>query len=141
MPDITPTARLLLHAFRHFEDGLLDELHEHGFDDVTHSHLNLLRHLDRTGLRLTQLAQDAQISKQAAGKIARELAGKGYLAILDDETDGRAKRVIYTRRGMKLMETAVMLVSQAETRYREFLGQRNYNLLRRMLEKLGQPTG
>lgn len=128
-----PTGRLLIKAFRHFETEVLVRLEEAGISDITMSHLNVLRHLDPGGLRLSELASEAGLTKQAIGKIANDLAAKGYLAIETDADDARAKRVIYTDEGHRLVQTAVDIIRQMEDEYAMLLGEGGYQTLRELL--------
>lgn len=129
----TPLARLMIRAFRHFEDELLRRLQAEGIEDITYANLNVIRHLDRGGLRLSTLAKHAGISKQAMGKLIGEVERKGYVKLQPDPEDGRAKRVHYTRRGQELVDTAVAIVAQMEQVYVENLGKHRYSQLREML--------
>ncbi|MFZ5593157.1 MAG: MarR family winged helix-turn-helix transcriptional regulator [Pseudomonadota bacterium] len=128
-----PTARLMLFAFRKFEERLLDELGKVGFPDVTLSDLNVLRHLDPEGLRVTILAEHAGLTKQAVGQIAKGLEKKGYVRITADAEDGRAKSIVYTKRGKVLIEQAIHVVRNIERHYEAALGKRGYQALRASL--------
>ena len=128
-----PVARLMIRAFRHFETELLRRLQAQGVDDITYSNLNVIRHLDRTGLRLSELARDAGMSKQAIGKLVGELERKGYVRLVPDSADGRAKRVQYTRKGQRLIDTAIEIVTQMEQAYIATLGETHYTRLRKTL--------
>ncbi|MDH5325833.1 MAG: winged helix DNA-binding protein [Gammaproteobacteria bacterium] len=130
------TARLLLDAFRAFENELAGVLVAHGFDDVTTGNFNVLRHIDPQGLRLTRLAKDAQITKQAIGKMVRELEHKGYVEVLGDESDARAKYVRFSKKGEKLISIAIQVVTDMERQYQSILGTKNYNSLRRSVRRI-----
>lgn len=71
--------------------------------EVRRAHLNLMPHLDLEGTRLTELAQRAEISKQAAGQLVSDLEDAGYVARKPDPTDQRAKIVTLTERGRRGM--------------------------------------
>ena len=128
-----PVARLMIRAFRHFETELLRRLQAQGIDDITYSNLNVIRHLDRTGLRLSELAHDAGMSKQAIGKIVSELERKGYVRLAPDPDDGRAKRIQYTRQGQRMVDTAIAIVAEMERIYIATLGETRYARLRKTL--------
>ena len=127
-----PTGRLMLLAFRQFEESLLQELQQRGYMDVTLSHLNVIRHLDPQGLNLHHLARDAALSKQATSKIVADLEFKGYVSCLPDPLDRRAKRIQYRPRGEALMANAVKIVNTLERTYLSLLGE-EYHVLRRAL--------
>ncbi len=130
------TARLLLYAFRAFENELAEMLNSKGFTDVTMGNFNVLRHLNPEGMHLSELAKDAQISKQAIGKMVRELEYKGYVELIPDETDGRAKYVHFTVKGQKLIDLAITIVAEMESNYQSLLGTKDYNKLRQSVSKI-----
>lgn len=132
----TPTARLLLDAFRAFESDLANKLLAKGFDDITPGNFNILRHLNPEGMRLTELARDAQISKQAIGKMIKELEEKGYVQLIPDQTDGRAKFVHLTSKGKKMINLATTLVAKMEESYQTLLGKKAYMQLRQSVGQL-----
>ncbi len=137
-PPLIPTARLLLDAFRAFENELAQHLDSKGFTDVTTGNFNVLRHLNPEGMHLSVLAKDAQISKQAIGKMVRDLEHKGYVELIPDKTDARAKYVRLTIKGQKLIEFAIIMVSEIEVHYQSLLGKKNYNTLRQSVSRIYQ---
>lgn len=133
-----PTARLLLDAFRAFENHLAGVLTANGFTDVTTGNFNVLRHLNPEGIHLSALARDAQISKQAIGKMIKEIEAKGYVEVIPDPSDGRAKFVRFTARGEKMISLARDIVGKMEESYRSLLGQNAYNQLRQSVADIQQ---
>jgi DNA-binding MarR family transcriptional regulator len=131
-----PTARLVLKLFRGFEQSLLEQLATHNITDVMPSHLNILRHLNNEGMMISQLAQDAALSKQLVGRIVKELAAKGYLKITDDQNDRRIKFVSYTKKGTSLIALAVEIVNDIELQYETALGKDGYDQFRNTLTQL-----
>jgi len=128
-----PTARLFLDSFRAFETELALRLSNEGFSDITTSNFNILRHLNPEGMHLSALAKDAQISKQAIGKMIKDLVNKNYVSVTPDEHDARAKHVRLTAKGKKLIELAVDAVMMMEHHYQTTLGKKNYDLLRQSI--------
>jgi len=128
-----PTARLFLDSFRAFETELAQRLSKEGFSDITSSNFNILRHLNPEGMHLSALAKDAQISKQAIGKMIKDLVNKGYVSLTPDQHDARAKHVRLTANGQKLIELAIIAVTDMEQRYQTMLGKENYALLRQSI--------
>lgn len=131
-----PTARLLLHVFRAFEEDLLRRLAEAGHGDVTASHVNLLRHLDPGGLRMSALAKDAGLSKQAVSQLVRPLIARDLVALVPDPDDRRAKRVVWTEYGREVLHASIAAVGGIELAYIEALGERRYGELRESLERM-----
>lgn len=133
---IQPTARLMLWVFRNFEEKLALRLREKGFSRVKPSHFNILRHLDVDGMRQIDLAVDAGITKQAVGKMVSELVQAGFVELVNDVADGRAKRVIYTTTGKQLIDESVDIVKSLEKEMSEVLGIEDYATLRTSLAEL-----
>lgn len=90
---LTRSARLL-------NARVVDAVHAQGFTEVRESWLGMLRHMDPDGVRSSVLAERLEVSKQAAGQLVTELERKGYLERIPDPSDGRAKLVRITRRGL-----------------------------------------
>lgn len=134
-----PTARLLVRALQGFENALQAKLHADGFDDVTVAQTNVLRHLNAEGMKQSELARDANISKQAVSQALRGLRSRGLVDVVPDPEDARAKRVVYTERGRALILCAVGHVIDLETAWRTELGDDAYHQLRAALERL-QPA-
>ena len=134
--DFVNTGRLLIRLFRKFEEEIVASLSRRGFSDVTLANLSVLRHLDLDGLRITTLAEDAGVTKQAVGQMIVELESKGYVKKRRDPNDRRAKLVTYTERGMELIKTAQAIVSEIEVSYRQELGSKSYEALRHGLKTL-----
>lgn len=128
----------MMRALRVFEEDLQAHLAEHGFADVTLGQTNLLRHLDASGMRLGELAVDAGVTKQAVTVGVRGLVARDLVELVPDPEDGRARRVVYTNRGQRLIAAAVTQVVSTEARWREQLGEDGYNALRRTLSTLGE---
>jgi len=133
-----PTGRLLIWLFRRFEDDLLLALAKEGFNDITASHLNLIRHLNPEGMKLSALAQDAALSKQAITKIAGNLSNKSYIEIIDSSQDKRAKIIRFTPKGNRLITTAMSIVKNIEQHYLNVLGEQQYLALRQALIELNK---
>jgi len=70
-----------------------------GFDDVRRAHNAVFVNLPADGARLTELSNDADVSKQAMGELVDDLEAKGYVARIPDPTDGRAKLIVWAARG------------------------------------------
>ncbi|MDH5694799.1 MAG: MarR family transcriptional regulator [Gammaproteobacteria bacterium] len=133
---MTPTGRLLLNAFRCFENTVIEQLANASITDITASHLNVMRHLNPEGLRLTDLAKDANLTKQATSAIVKELVELGYFEVRPDPQDGRAKIVHYTTKGQQLRKTSIGVVIDIERHFRDLLGESSYLTLRSQLQTL-----
>ena len=87
------------------------------------SHVHITRHLALEGSRLTELAQRANLSKQAMGKLVDQCEAWGLVTRLGDARDARARRVVFTRDGLTWLNAYRQAVSQAEDELRGAVGQ------------------
>ena len=107
-----------------------------GFDDLRPAHSGVLRHIDAAGSRVVDLADRAGMTKQSMAYLVDALTESGYLTTAADPHDGRAKRVLLTRRGSKAMATLLALSAQFEQRLAERLGVGKMTRLRALLEEV-----
>lgn len=134
-----PTARLMLLALRQFEAELQRRLQAGGFEDVHVAHTNLLRHLNPEGMRLSALASDAGLTKQAVGQSIRALEARDLVQVVPDPDDRRAKRAVYTDRGRALVALSIEHIVDIEAIWSDRLGSETYAALRASLAELGSP--
>lgn len=117
-PDLPPPTigALLRLASSRFRRRLFDAVRAAGFDDLQPAQFVLFRYPTVAGLRPTQLAEDAGLSKQTVNDLLRQLEVKGYLTLEPDPADRRARRIVLTPRGTAAMEcsrAAAQAVAQA----------------------------
>lgn len=86
------------------------------------SHIQITRHLAEDGCRLTDLAALAGITKQAMGKLVDQCAAWGLVARAPDPRDARAVRVVFTPSGRQWLAAYQQAVTQAETEFRQAVG-------------------
>lgn len=107
-----------------------------GFDDVRRAHNAVFRHLPADGVRLTELADAAGISKQAIGELVDELERKGYVERHPDPSDGRAKLIVAAPRG-ELAHAATLRIFRAiEDELTEVAGDAALEQVRTTLDRL-----
>ena len=94
-----PLVGLLTALTRWWEERHLELMAEAGFADLRRAHNAVIVNLPARGLRLTQIAEAAGISKQATAELVDDLVAKGYLRRMPDPTDRRAKIIAWAPRG------------------------------------------
>ena len=129
-------ARLLLEAFRALDAEVGGALRDLGVAELRPSQAVALLHVDRTGTRLSALAQRAEISKQAMMQLIDELSAMGCLRRTPDPPDARAKVVRLTAKGLRHRAAARKAIANVESRARRRLGNRRYDALRATLTEL-----
>ena len=107
-----------------------------GYDDIGPAHFNILQHPTPDGIRPTELAARAQMTKQAANRLIRHLEHRGYLTLEPDPTDQRARIVWLTDRGWQLIDTIRAIVEGVEVEWSRRLGRRRFHALRAALREL-----
>lgn len=86
------------------------------------SHIQITRHLAEDGSRLTELAHQAGITKQAMGKLVDQCMAWGLVERLPDSRDARATRVAFTPAGRQWLAAYRRAVEQAEAEFRQAVG-------------------
>lgn len=129
-------AGLLLEAFRAMNRELAAALEDRAVGELRPSHALALLLIDRTGTRLSELAQRGEISKQAMMQVVDELQAIGCVRRTPDPGDARAKVVRLTAKGLRHRAEARRAVTGVEARVRRRLGDRRYEALRGVLADL-----
>lgn len=121
-------------------DELLDELHAgvvaRGFDDLRPHQLVVLRRVLLEDQRPTVIAAQLGLSKQAVNDLLRQFERLGYLTLVPDPEDGRAKRVQATERGWELAQTASRLSAGVGRRWARQVGPERYAVFEDVLREV-----
>src|SRR5690349_23422105 len=91
MSDEPPSALLMFVAHRAAEARVLEAVRSAGFDDLTLAQSRIGQRLDRDGIRITDLAEQAGVTKQTAGALVDALQAGGYVMRQPDPADARAR--------------------------------------------------
>jgi DNA-binding MarR family transcriptional regulator len=83
-------------------DYVYEELSKAGYVELRVAHGAVFRHISRDGSRITTLAARARITKQSMAELIEYLRSCGYVELVADPTDGRAKLARLTARGWKV---------------------------------------
>ncbi|MGE2737882.1 MarR family winged helix-turn-helix transcriptional regulator [Mycolicibacterium vaccae] len=133
-------ADLMLAAQRDVETRLLKAIADAGFADITIAQTRLLQRLTTGGMRLTDMAEQARVTKQTAGALVAQLEGAGYVERRPDPSDARARLVTLSARGAQVCRLAGTEISRVEDEWREHLGDSTFTALRDALVRLGEIT-
>ncbi|HEX5167391.1 MAG TPA: MarR family transcriptional regulator [Thermomicrobiales bacterium] len=109
-----------------------------GFGEIRSAHLPVIRALSSNpdGLRATELAMYARITKQSAGYLVDNLSAGGYVERVPDPTDQRAKMVRLTPRGWTAGRTILATVRGVEADWAQRIGAARITCLRQILQEL-----
>jgi DNA-binding MarR family transcriptional regulator len=107
-----------------------------GLGDVRPTHGCVFRFVHGDGMRLTELASLAGLTKQSVGEIVDDLTGLGYIERYPDPTDKRAKLLRLTAKGKKAQATGFRLFAKLEQDWSEAFGVDRIGALRSLLEEI-----
>jgi DNA-binding MarR family transcriptional regulator len=133
------TGLLLFYPYRALETRVLAVLTEAGFD-VTLAQARLLQRVAPEGSRLTDLAAQAQVTKQTAGFLVDQLERRGFVERVPDPSDGRARLVRPARRGLEAATLAAPVVAEVEAEWTAHVGKEAMAALRSTLTRLREIT-
>lgn len=131
---------LMFVAYRAMESRALAALSEAGFEDITPAQARVFERVGPHGTRLTDLAEQAQVTKQTAGFLVDQLERAGYVERRPDPTDARARLVCVAPRGAEAVQVADAVVTQVEAEWEAHLGESDMRRLRRTLTRLREIT-
>lgn len=135
-----PSSLLMFVSYRHAEDRIVAHLRAHGFDDLTLAQGRLAARIGEHGTRVTELAEQAQVTKQTAGFLVNQLEKAGYVERVPDPTDARARLVRIAPRGKQAQACAREMERIVEAEWEQHLGPRRMRALRESLENLRNIT-
>lgn len=131
----------LLIPYRYTENRVFRAIQDAGFDDWTLTQARVFQRIAPEGSRLTDLADQAQMSKQSAGVLVDQLERLAYVRRVPDPTDGRTRLIVIEERGRRAVEVATATLDQILAEWESYLGSRNFTLLQQILDQLREITG
>ena len=134
------TGLLLYIPYRAMEARVFQALAAAGYDDFTPAQARVFQRIATGGSRLTDLAEQASITKQSAGFLVDQLQRAGYVERVPDPADARARLIRITERGRETLPRGAAVVSEVESEWTEHLGKRRMEQLRGTLAKLREIT-
>src|SRR5690348_1386208 len=111
------------------------ELEEAGYADIRPTHGCVFRFVRDDGMRLTDLARLAGMTKQSVGELVDDLVNLGYVERIPDPEDRRAKLICLTDRGIEAQRVGFGLLGDIEGRWAERFGAARVKQLRKLLEE------
>jgi DNA-binding MarR family transcriptional regulator len=111
-----------------------------GYDDFTPAQARVFQRIAPGGSRLTDLAEQASITKQSAGFLVDPLERAGYMERIPDPSDARARPIRITERGQQTLPLAATVVAEIESEWTEHISKRRTAQLREILARLREIT-
>jgi DNA-binding MarR family transcriptional regulator len=110
--------QLLVRLLHRFRTELFTEGESDGrFSDIRFSHMHIWGNVGIDGIRLTELADRANLGLPACSELVDELQQGGYLERRPDPGDGRAKLIFPTLKGREVLDMAGSMVGALEQRW------------------------
>jgi len=113
-----------------------EELTNRGYADLRPTHGCVFRFVREDGMRLTDLAGFAGITKQSAGELVDDLVDLGYVERTADPDDRRAKLICLTKRGREAQRVGFGIFAELERRWATRFGKERLDQLRDLLEQI-----
>lgn len=131
-----PIGQLLVLVLAAFRTDLYNRSQVSGFQRIRPAHLQVFGNIDWKGTRLTALAERAGITRPSMAELVDELERAGYIDRRLDPADRRAKLILLTREGRRVVTRALRAVRDIEHDYAEVVGEKRFDELCRTLQDL-----
>lgn len=128
--------QLLVRLLHQFRLSMSEAAEGTEFADLRSAHNQIWGNVGVDGIRLTELANRANLSLAACSELVNDLQDLGYLERRADPTDGRAKLIHPTPRGRSLLDAAGRRVAEIEEDWRSRLPAGEFDRVCRALDQL-----
>lgn len=136
-PLVTTLLELAMHELR----GELYRLSDRAFPGLRVRHYRLLSFVPPEGERLTRMGADAGLTKQALAQALAPLEAGGYVEVLPDPSDGRARIVRLTDLGRRVNEAVRETLAEVELEWARRVGADRWAAARAVLTDLRERSG
>lgn len=118
--------RQLMDVSESLNRRLLELCAENGHGDLKTSFAVVMAHAGLDDARLSDIAAKNGLSKQAVSQTARELADRGYIRLLPDPDDARARIITLTPRGRALIADSLRSIATIRAELAAWMGQETF---------------
>ena len=108
------------------------------FPELRGSHRRLLQMIPPEGIRITDLARRADMTKQALGEFMDWLEQAGFVASGRAPADGRVRLITRTEQGDAAAIEAQRAIDAVERGWRREIGAARYDAMKQVLRQLGR---
>lgn len=113
---------LLFVAYRALEQRAHDALVAADITDITVAQARIAARIGPHGTRVSELAEQARVTKQSAGFLVEQLEAAGYVERVPDPADRRARLVRLTARADRVVEAANAEVERVLAEWADHVG-------------------
>ncbi len=132
-------ALLMFIGWRHVEARVLDAVTAAGHE-ITLAQARLVARIGEHGTRLTDLAEQAQVTKQSAGFLVDQLERAGYVERIADPVDARARLIRISDSGWDVCRIARKVERDVLREWRTHLGPDRFAAMQEALVALREVT-
>ena len=119
--------QLLVQMTRLFRKDLFARLSDQaGLVGIRPSHLHVFANMVGGGRRLTELADAASMSLSSMQELVDDLERRGIVEREPDPTDGRAKLIVLTDKGLAALAPAGSIIEGLELEYANRIGEERF---------------
>jgi DNA-binding MarR family transcriptional regulator len=130
-----PATALLRMTYQGIRERQFAALIEKGFDDLNQPLLNVFLYPPPDRIRPSELAERANMTKQAMNYLLGQLEARGYIERRVER--GSSRRLVFlTNRGWQVRETILAVVTEVEAEWRSVLGQQRFDEFMSTLQQL-----
>src|SRR4051794_38977965 len=127
---------LLFVANRALEQRAFDAVVGSGITDITLAQARIAARISPDGSRVSDLAEQARVTKQSAASLVEQLERAGYVERVPDPTDRRARLVRLTGRARSVAEAADAEVERVLAEWSDHVGEERLRQLHEALRVL-----
>ena len=131
---------LLFVANRALEQRAFDAVVNAGITDITLAQARVAARIGPDGSRVSELAEQARVTKQSAAFLVEQLETAGYVERVPDPTDGRARLVRLTTRARRVAQAADAEVQRVLTEWADHVGEERLRQMHETLRDLREIT-
>ena len=131
---------MLFVANRALEQRAFDAVVAAGITDITLAQARVAARISPHGSRVSDLAEQARVTKQSAAFLVEQLETAGYVERVPDPTDGRARLVRLTTRAGRLARAADAEVQRVLEEWADHVGEERLRQMHETLRDLREIT-
>ena len=131
---------LLFVAYRSLEQRAYDAVVAAGISDMTQAQARIAARIGPHGTRVSDLAEQARVTKQSAGSLVEQLEAAGYVERVPDPVDRRARLVRLTARAERVVSAANAEVERVLAEWADHVGAQRLRQMQETLLELREIT-
>jgi DNA-binding MarR family transcriptional regulator len=135
-PGRRATGQVLNRLLQHFRTELVALAGFELFPGVRFTHVHVFGNLGHRGIRLTDLAQRAQLGLAACSELVSDLEELGYVERRPDPSDRRAKLIAPTGSGAELLGSFAAAVTVVDEHWQSLIGEERFEAAMQSLDQL-----